>query len=273
MSKPSATSAIAASRSACFSRIDSISGVLRSATVAERQRHRRARRIARRNADRRTAPSTRLGVAGDGERAEAGRGAAQQLLEAGVLVGELQRLDQVALVRLAVDAEQADGRGDRRLRLRAAPSAAAPPASRARACRRSSRAPAPHRPAADRRAWRRAVERVERVLRLVVAERFDDRAAEKVLAAADLAQRAPALHASVVADAPRARGRAPAGRTRPAPCRARRASAATIARIGIVLEEAVGDRRAGDRSGSSSDSRIASFVRGSLKPVSSTSAR
>ena len=97
----------------------------------------------------------RFGAAGDAERAEAGRGAAQQFLEAGVLVGELQRLDQIALVRLAVDAEQADRGRDRRLRLAAAPCAGAPPASRARACRRSFPAPAPHRPAAGHRAWRR----------------------------------------------------------------------------------------------------------------------
>ena len=39
----------------------------------------------------------------------------------------------------------------------------------------------------------------------------------------------------------RARERARDGRTRPAPCRGRRAAWQTIARVGIVLEEAVGD--------------------------------
>ena len=51
------------------------------------------------------------------ERGEAPGGAAQQLLEAAVLVRELQHVNQVPFMRLAVDAEQADGGRDRGLRL------------------------------------------------------------------------------------------------------------------------------------------------------------
>ena len=82
---------------------------------AERERDRRAGRVLRRHAE----SNERLrgfGVTGDGERAKAGGGAAQQFLEAGILVRELQRVDEIALVRLAVDVEQADRGGDRRLR-------------------------------------------------------------------------------------------------------------------------------------------------------------
>ena len=93
----------------CFSSSDSISGVLRSATVAS------ASATGARVGSRDGMPIveqrlSRLGLAGDRQRAETGGGAAQQLLKAGVLVGELQRLDEIALVRPAVDAEQADAR-------------------------------------------------------------------------------------------------------------------------------------------------------------------
>ena len=74
-----------------------MSGVLRSATVAERER-----RPARASGPCDGTPTStsavgRLDAAGDGERAEPGGRAAQQLLEARVLVGELQRLDEIAL--------------------------------------------------------------------------------------------------------------------------------------------------------------------------------
>ena len=113
---PRASSAIAASRSGALSSSVSISGVLRSATVAERERDRRARRIARRDADveQRRRPRRRARR----RRARQGPTAAPRSSswKPVVLVGELQRLDQIVLVRLAVDAEQADRRGDRRLR-------------------------------------------------------------------------------------------------------------------------------------------------------------
>ena len=81
------------SRSACFSSIVIISGVLRSATVASASAT-GARVGSRDGMPISNSASRRLGMAGDAERAKAGGGAAQQLLEAGVLVGELQRLDR-----------------------------------------------------------------------------------------------------------------------------------------------------------------------------------
>ena len=105
----------------------------------------------RRNADveqmRRALPRRR-----DRERAESGRRAAQQILKTGIGVGERQRFVEIAVVRSAVHAEQADRGRDRRLRLarrgllklRQLPAPSSP----------IFRAPAPHRPAAGHRASR-----------------------------------------------------------------------------------------------------------------------
>src|SRR5262249_62323430 len=102
-----------------------------------------------------------------------------------VLVGELQGLDQIADVLVAVHAEQADAGGDRRLgRL----------GCRTLQCgQRLERALVAELPERQRRIILQrtlelgdAVDRVERELRLVIAERFDDGAAEEVLAARDL---------------------------------------------------------------------------------------
>src|SRR5439155_22971880 len=125
-----------------------------------------------------------LATAGDGKRAEAGGRAAEERLEAGVLVRELQRLDEVRLVGLAVDAQQADRGRDGRLR-------------RAR-CASLERGECFERaPVADlaerngRVHLQRTVElrdagdRVVRILRLVVAERLDDGAPEIIEAPSD----------------------------------------------------------------------------------------
>ena len=125
-------------------------------------------------------------MARDPERAKAGGGGAKQILEAGVLVRELQRFHQIVFVAGAVDVEEADGGRDRRLRL---------PRRRALDGRqRLERALVADLPQRERGiVLQRAIElgdgrqRVEGVLRLVVAERLDHGAAEEVLAAADVA--------------------------------------------------------------------------------------
>ena len=96
MSKPSRDQrdrrrAVGPRRSSTFS----ISGVLRSATVAERQRHRRARRVLRRDAD---VEQRRRGVlaAGDGQRARPAAAPRSSSWKPGFVVGELQRLDEIA---------------------------------------------------------------------------------------------------------------------------------------------------------------------------------
>ena len=83
-------------------------------------------------------------------------------------------------------------------------------------------------------------ERVERVARLVVAERLDDRAAEEILAAADLAQQRLPRRADRRRCA--ASARTSAGRTNSACSLSSAASSVgDHRRVGIVLEEAVGD--------------------------------
>src|SRR5439155_24290791 len=77
--------------------------------------NRRARGIARGDADFDERIDS-LRAARDAERAERRRRTPQQFLESDVLVRELQRLDQVILVRVAVDAQEADRAGDGRLR-------------------------------------------------------------------------------------------------------------------------------------------------------------
>ena len=134
---PSASAACCAARpspsaSATGARVGSRDGMPTSNSAVDR------RRVARRRQARRGRRPRRAAV--PGSRCSASANFSVSIEE--------------ALVRLAVDAEQADRRGDRRLRRLAARSAAGRQRRRARACRRSSRAPAPHRPAAGRRAWR-----------------------------------------------------------------------------------------------------------------------
>ena len=172
--------------------------------------------------------------------------------KSGVLVRELQRVDQIALVRLAVDAEQADRRGDRRLRRSRRGALQRRPASRARACRRSSRAPAPHRPAAGHRAWRPRSARRTRTAPCSRRALRSPRCGRNLRRAATSRSSACRTRGSSRAGAP-ASARTSAGRTNSA-CSL--SSAAMRLRdhraIGIVLEEAVGDRaqpivRAGER--------------------------
>ena len=84
-------------------------------------------------------------------------------------------------------------------------------------------------------------DRVERVVRLVVAERLDDRAAEEVLAAADVAnERLP--HASDRRRCGGERARRATGRDEFGLLLVERGKQLRHQRrIGIVLEEAVGD--------------------------------
>ena len=109
---------------------------------------------------------------------------AQQILEALVVDRELHRVDHELLVRLAVDAEQADRRGDGGL-----PHARRGLLQGLQRFERALVAQLAHRQ--DGVFLQRPValrdfgDRRERVGRVIVAERFDDRAAIEVLAAQD----------------------------------------------------------------------------------------
>src|SRR5262249_10601254 len=116
------------------------------------------------------------------ERGQAGRRGPQQILIARILVGVGQRLAQKLLVRAAVDAEQADGRRDRRL------------AGGGRGFLQfgERRQPATVADLADRdrrillqRAieLRHGVDRAERVARFVVTQCFDGGAPKEILSA------------------------------------------------------------------------------------------
>ena len=176
-------------------------------------------------------------------------------------------------MRLAVDAEQADGGRHRRLRL--------PRRRSLKRRQRLERALVADLAERQRRiVLQRAVElrdrrqRVDRVLRLVVAERLDDGAAEEVFAAADFAHehlRARACRRRRPASA--ASARTSDGRTN-SPCSLSSAArnCGISAGSGLCSKKLYATVRS--RSfGLASDSRIESFVRGSLNPVSSTSAR
>ena len=152
---------------------------------SERQRHGCTRRIvARRNADLEQGVDRLIVAPGYGQGAEACRRAAQQFLESEVAIGELQRLDQIVLVRAAIHAEHTDRRGDGRLRL----------AGRRLLQRRQrrERALVPDLSERQRRIvlegaveLRNLDERVVGVERLVVAERLDDGAPKIIFAAPD----------------------------------------------------------------------------------------
>src|SRR5262249_58567904 len=128
----------------------------------------------------------RVGASGDGQGGESRCRAAQQFLKAFVFLGELQRIDEIADVRLAVDAEKANRGRYRRLRLpRRGPLNRRERFERALVADLSER---------ERRIiLQRALElcngghRVDGVLRLVVAQRFDDGAPKEVLAAGHFA--------------------------------------------------------------------------------------
>src|SRR5206468_4561560 len=164
---------------------------------AERERDWRPRRIARRKADVEQRRG-RLRVSGHTDSCQPHGGAAQQLLKPEVLVGKLQRLAEKVLVRLTIDAEQTDGCGNRRLEL-----------ARGAALQLRERLQRPF--VADFSQRQRGIvlqrsvepgdghERVEGVRRLVVTQRFDDRAAEKILAAADFFQQRGARRRALVA--------------------------------------------------------------------------
>ena len=81
---------------------------------AQSQRHWCAGRIARRDAHLEEG-IRRLRVPGNSERAQPRRRASEKLLVADVLIREFQRLDQVILVRAAIDPEQTDAGCNRRL--------------------------------------------------------------------------------------------------------------------------------------------------------------
>src|SRR5262245_27679082 len=79
----------------------------------ESEVNRRSRRIRRWQADVEQRVE-RLFVPGDGNGTQACRGTAQQLLKADVLVGELERFDQIVFVRSTVDAEETNRGRNRR---------------------------------------------------------------------------------------------------------------------------------------------------------------
>ena len=141
-------------------------------------------------------------------------------------------------MRLAVDAEQTDRRRDERLRRLAARCAAAPASV-------SSARLSPILPERERRiVLQRAVElgdrdqRVERVRRLVVAERLDDGAAEEVFAAADLAHQRLAARADRRPERRAASARTSAGRTNSACSLSSAASSCgTSARSGLCSKK------------------------------------
>ena len=156
----------------------------------------------------------------------------------GVLIRELQRVDEITLVRSAIHAEQADARRNRRLpRPRRAALEPRQHLERALVADLAQRQ--------RRIVLQRSVELRDRrnrlvgVLRLVVAERLDDDAAEKVLAATDFPDERR-LHARVGAE----RGQCPDER-RPDELRLllleRCQELGDHGAIGIVFEEAVCD--------------------------------
>ena len=122
---------------------------------AERERDRRANRILRRDADVEQDPQ-RILVALPRDVAETGGGAAQQILDS----PDRCRRTSASFPdsRCATSSWCPSGRSPPRwpAAFPSAPTAATRPACRARSCRRSSRSPSPHRPAAALRAWRSA---------------------------------------------------------------------------------------------------------------------
>ena len=220
--------------------------------VAQRN-HRRAPAPPARGSDpatgcrRRTARRRRVGAPGDAERAEARRGAAQQLLEADVLVRELQGLDQIALVRLAVDAEQADRRGDRRLRrLRRGALQPGQRLERPLVADLAER----HRRIVEQRAVELGDAGRARRTRTAPCSRRAPRSPRCGRSLRRASPRASSVvaDARVVADAPPAPGPAPGGRTRPAPCRAPPAASGSSPGRGCA-RRSCRRRCAADRSG------------------------
>ncbi len=107
-------------------------------------------------------------------------------------IGERQRLRQVALVRRAVDAEQADRRRRSTAGVRAAPCRCNRPASSATRLSPILPSASAASSCSGPSSFATAVIASSAYARLVVAERLDHGAAEEVLAAADVAARAPA---------------------------------------------------------------------------------
>ena len=274
MSKASRSSSdrrLARSR-ARLEQLERSSGVLRSATVAERQRDRR------RAPDRASGRPASISAAaasvapGDGQRRRAPRADARsRSWKPMVRDRERQRVDEVVLVRRAVDAEQADRGGDGRLRRARRRPLQRRRASRAHACRRSSRAPAPHRPGAARRASRpRRSARARRPpcsRRAPRSRRCGRSPGRCITSPASVA--APRV---VAVRRQRARQRRTHELGRP-----RVSSAVEQPRRSCRGPGCARSRRrrpcAADRSGRRAPCTITSRVRGSLNPESSTSAR